>query len=100
MAVVVLWSGLALVPRAQQPTPAPEPVPTFRLRTDAVVVDVVVRGDGRPVAGLTVDDFEVREDGVVQAITSFTAKQTQAVRVVAAGEIDESTLAASTLGAC
>ena len=89
-AVVLLWSTLALVSRGQQPVSTPEPVPTFRLRTDAVVVDVVVRSDGRgPVAGLTIDAFEVREDGVLQTITSFTAKQSQAVRVVEAGEIDE-----------
>lgn len=75
-------------PRAQQPA-APGDEPTFRLRTDAVIVDVIVRGDGkRPVTGLTADDFEIRENGVRQQVTSFTAKQQQAVRVVSAAEID------------
>ncbi|BCS35249.1 hypothetical protein TBR22_A44760 [Luteitalea sp. TBR-22] len=80
---------VAATPRAQQPSPAQDPEPTFRLRTDAVLVDVVVRGDGRrPVTGLTADDFEIREDGVVQYVTSFTARESQAVRVMTAGEID------------
>ena len=81
-------AALAAWPHAQQP-PAPSDTPTFRLRTDAVVVDVVVRGDGkRPVTGLTADDFEVREDGALQQITSFTAKQAQAVRVVSTEELE------------
>ncbi len=74
-------------PHAQQTTPDAQP--TFRLRTDAVVVDVVVRGDDRrPVSGLSADDFEILEDGTLQHITSFTAKQAQAVRVVSIDEID------------
>ncbi|WP_291986127.1 VWA domain-containing protein [Luteitalea sp.] len=86
----VLWSMTALVAHAQQPAPQPEAEPTFRLRTDAVVVDVVVRSDERsPVQGLTAADFDVTEDGVPQVITSFTAKQTQVVRVLSADEIDQ-----------
>lgn len=51
--------------QAQQP-------PTFRTGTNLVRVDVnVLDKDGRPVRSLTADDFEVRENGEVQAITSF-----------------------------
>lgn len=86
--LVVLLSLGTSGPLAQQPT-TPDAQPTFRLRTDAVVVDVVVRGDGRkPVTGLTADDFELREDGAVQQVTSFTAKEAQAVRVASTTEID------------
>ena len=51
----------------QQPRP-----PTFRTGTNLVRVDVSVmdRG-GRPVRSLTADDFELRENGAVQSITSF-----------------------------
>jgi VWFA-related protein len=85
---LVLAALTAARPHAQR-TPAPDTQPTFRLRTDAVVVDVVVRGNGRrPVSDLSADDFEIREDEALQQITSFTAKQTQAVRVARTDEID------------
>lgn len=43
----------------------------YQAGTSAVIVDVVVRDDDRPVTDLTVDDFEVFEDGVRQTIASF-----------------------------
>ena len=47
-------------------------VPTFRAGVNAVLVDVVVIGrDGQPLSGLERDDFQVFEDGVPQAITTF-----------------------------
>jgi VWFA-related protein len=42
--------------------------PQFRSGVDAVRVDVLVRDGRRPVAGLTTDDFEIRDSGVVQTI--------------------------------
>ena len=46
--------------------------PTFRSGTNLVRVDVSVTDrDGRPVRGLNADDFELRENGEVQAISSF-----------------------------
>jgi VWFA-related protein len=46
--------------------------PTFRTRTNIVRVDVTVLDRrGNPVTSLTADDFEVREDGRLQTITSF-----------------------------
>ena len=46
--------------------------PVFRTGTNLVRVDVSVLGrDGQPVRSLTADDFELRENGEVQAITSF-----------------------------
>jgi VWFA-related protein len=38
----------------------------FRLTADAVLVDVSVLKDGRTVPGLTIKDFELRDNGVVQ----------------------------------
>jgi VWFA-related protein len=56
---------------AQQPAlQAPEP---FRTETEAVEIDVrVVDENGRPVRGLTADDFEVYQDGVRQTLRIAT----------------------------
>jgi Ca-activated chloride channel family protein len=45
-----------------------------RVRTDAVLVPVVVKDHDRFVRGLTKADFEVREDGVLQSIASFAGE--------------------------
>jgi Ca-activated chloride channel family protein len=42
----------------------------FRAGVDAVQVDVLVTRGGRPVAGLTADDFELRDNGVLQEVTA------------------------------
>ena len=46
--------------------------PTFRVQVDAVEFDAFVTdAQGNPVTDLTVEDFEIIEDGKPQAITSF-----------------------------
>ena len=42
-----------------------------RITTNLVQIDAVVTKDGKPVADLTANDFEIYEDGRKQAITSF-----------------------------
>jgi Ca-activated chloride channel homolog len=42
--------------------------PVFRAGVAAVRVDVLVTSDGRPVTGLGRDDFELRDNGVVQHV--------------------------------
>jgi VWFA-related protein len=42
--------------------------PVFRARIDGVRLDVLVTDQGRPLAGLTASDFDVRDNGVPQAI--------------------------------
>jgi VWFA-related protein len=65
-------------PAQQQSTPPaegqgqPQRPPTFRTGTNLVRVDVNVLGrNGMPLTDLTSDDFELKEDGQPQAITSF-----------------------------
>ena len=56
---------------AQTPAPAPSQQPPIRVETNFVRVDVYPTKDGKPLAGLKAEDFEVLEDGVVQQIKTF-----------------------------
>lgn len=52
--------------------------PVFRATTDLVTVGVTVSGrNGQAVPGLTRDDFEVREDGVLQPLTYLATGDSQ-----------------------
>jgi VWFA-related protein len=58
---------------AQQRPPVEQP-PTFRGSVELVEVDVYVTdADGKPVRGLTADDFDVFEDGQRRVINTFAA---------------------------
>ena len=47
--------------------------PTFRAQVELVEIDtVVVDAQGNPVTGLTVDDFEIVENGKPQSIAAFS----------------------------
>src|SRR5690349_1300950 len=63
--VLSLLAGAFVI--AQEPQ-----APIFRPNTNIIRVDAtVVDRDGNPVPSLTADDFEIREDGVLQTISSF-----------------------------
>ena len=65
--------------RQQQPPPPaqgqqaeqPGQKPTFRIAANYVRVDVYPTSDGRPVADLKAEDFEVQEDGAPQKVETF-----------------------------
>ena len=58
---------------------AQEPeTPVFRTSTRLVQVDVVVKAKDVPVAGLTKDDFEVRDNGKPQKIDVFAVREIKA----------------------
>jgi VWFA-related protein len=46
---------------------------TEKIDVNLVNVDVTVTARGHSVSGLTKDDFEIREDGVLQSVTNFYA---------------------------
>jgi VWFA-related protein len=57
---------------SQAPGPPPSPATVVPAGVELVTVDVLVLdGRGRPVEGLRSEDFTIKEDGRVQAITSF-----------------------------
>jgi VWFA-related protein len=71
--------GMRGVPRMTLPDVSSDDQPTFRTSVLRVGVSaLVVDTEGRPVRGLTDEDFQVLEDGRPQAITSFTAFEYQA----------------------
>jgi VWFA-related protein len=77
---------------AQQPAQQP---PLFRATGDAVRVDVTVtRADGSIVRGLTVNDFEVLDNGRPQTITGFVA-EAQPVTVGVLLDVSESNIDAA-----
>jgi hypothetical protein len=52
------------------------PVPVFPARAEAITADVVVLDkEGRPVRGLTREDFTLLEDGRRQTIVGFEARE-------------------------
>jgi VWFA-related protein len=71
MACVILVCGALARVRAQQPT---DSTPTFRAGVEAVAFEVFVTDSaGKPVTDLTVDDFELLEEGQPQPITTFAS---------------------------
>jgi VWFA-related protein len=68
-ATAALWIIACLLAIAQEPQAPPA---VFRAGTNIVRVDAtVVDRSGNPVSSLTEADFEIREDGVLQTISSF-----------------------------
>jgi VWFA-related protein len=75
-AVVLFTAAVTLTsqgrPQPQQTPQQQNQAPTFRSSTALVEVDIIVKDkDGKFVAGLTADDFEVLEEGKPQPIQHF-----------------------------
>ena len=71
--IACVWiAGLLTVVVSAQQAGEQERQPTFRTGTNLVRVDVTVLSkDGKPVRDLAAEDFELRENGEVQSISSF-----------------------------
>jgi VWFA-related protein len=70
--LLAVFARIAPAQEDRAPAPPVQEVPTFRAGVNAVLVDVVVIDrQGRPISGLTREDFQVFEDGVAQTIATF-----------------------------
>jgi VWFA-related protein len=79
---------LIAAPGAQEQQP-PQPRAVYRTARNIVSVDVIVRDrSGAIVQGLTAADFEVREDGRLQDILSFTFEHITDKAIAAAQQTD------------
>ena len=77
---VVLTFGLSATAHAQRPTPTPL---VFGAHVESVFIDVSVTARGRNVAGLTANDFVLKDDGVRKPfdVVSTDAQTVKAVLV-------------------
>ena len=77
-------SFLVLGPRsnpADGQAPRPKELPTFRVQSNLVVVDVTVRDrKGNPIRDLKRSDFKILEDNVPQEIVTFSAESIPVTR--------------------
>jgi VWFA-related protein len=71
LALAIAGAALGLAQTATAPPQAQQPRPPFRAEANFVRVDAYPTRNGQPVLDLTVDDFEVFEDGKAQAVQSF-----------------------------
>lgn len=68
--------------RARQSQQPPPQTPVFRSGVEKVRIDALVTHDGKPVAGLTPDDFELKDNGVPQRVEIATTADTVAVAIL------------------
>jgi VWFA-related protein len=72
VALALLLTFCILLPTlGQNPPRVDDKDDVVRITTNLVQVDAIVTKDGKPVKGLTAEDFEIYEDGRKQPITSF-----------------------------
>jgi len=77
--VIAVIAALGAAAAAQQPT--------FRSGSRLTIVDVTVTGrDGKPIEGLTANDFTLTEDGVPQAISLVAFQRVDAAADTAASD--------------
>jgi VWFA-related protein len=76
-AIGVVFGGGVIAQQTNAPRPAAPPAqPLFRASRNLILADVVVRDrNGNIVKGLTIDDFELFEDGSAQQIQTFAFEE-------------------------
>src|SRR5579871_6172663 len=73
LATLIVVVGCVTAASARTPQqPQPQRPPIFRANIDVVRVDVLAVDNGKPIAGLTPADFEVRDNGVLQTVDLAT----------------------------
>ena len=81
LAACAVAGGVTAAQQPVTPQASPEPPPTFRVEVNYVEVDAgVTDAQGNAVTTLTVDDFEVIEDGKPQKVTAFSRLDLPVVR--------------------
>lgn len=94
----VIAGGLAIGLVSPVAAQTPDDQPLFRLSTTAAVVDVIVRDrTGKPVEGLSQEDFEILEDGVPQRVISFES-HTSIIQAPRAGAAESGGASAPVIG--
>src|SRR4030095_15188221 len=84
----VLFIVLISITTVGRPVAQQQKPPVFRSGLELVSVDVVVRDrNGAVVRGLTAADFEVREDGIPQKVTTFVFQEIDD-KAAPAGSVD------------
>ena len=69
---LLLATALFTQDKGPEQSPSKEPLFKFSVGTNLVLVPVVVNDkQGKHISGLTIDDFEIREDGNVKKISGF-----------------------------
>lgn len=72
LALVAVISPLRVVAATPSAAPVQASLPQFSAEGDLVIEDVIVKDqNGRPIEGLTANDFVVTEDGVPQTVEIF-----------------------------
>jgi VWFA-related protein len=73
---IVFAAGMSVESKAFEDPAITDPDYTIRVRTDLFEIPAVVTdGKGRPVKNLTIEDFELLQDGVLQQINSLSIIQ-------------------------
>src|SRR6478752_10258577 len=99
-AISIILIAALIVPNGWAQTPAPQPQAPkggqglYRLRVESelVLVNVVVRDkQGKPVTGLTRDDFTLLEDGKAQRVSSFDFENLETAPLIAGGPSQQAT---------
>jgi Ca-activated chloride channel family protein len=72
--LILFMLAAGATPRAQQPA--------FKVQTELVRIDVLVERNGKPVAGLTANDFAVEDDGVPQRVSLLPETESVTVSTI------------------
>jgi Ca-activated chloride channel homolog len=73
--ILAMLAGVVAIPGAAPPQQPAGGLPTFKTGVDLVTLSVVVRNrDGRPVTGLSRQDFELTDAGRVRSISDFRSE--------------------------